>query len=401
MDRKNKRYIVLIFLATTAVWMLYVISEKTKDLTIESIKRPGYGEEAATMPVNIQVEGVSQSFDTAIELLPIQYDIIQAEEFVQKVKEKMPDYIMGENESFNSIESSLNLISEIPGYPVSIKWYSDNYELVDNYGNVNPGKSGGTVRLTAVLNCCDYTSEYFIEVNVLPKRIEEAEKILEDIKNQIELTQNDSKEYVMLPVNVGGKKITYTRQGYSNHGGIIILMGLVAGAAVVAGDFKQKKDAQEKRLKQMQYDYSEVVSKLTLLMGAGMTVRKAWERIVHDYKLQKKEKGVRFIYEEMAESYNQFKMGIPESLVYERFGQRCGLKEYLKFSSLICQNLKKGTKDLILLLELETAEAFENRKNLAKKYGEEAGAKLLVPMVLMLVIVMAVIMIPAMMSFGI
>lgn len=381
--------------------MLYVISEKTKDLTIESIKRPGYEEEAATMPVNIWVEEASLSFDTTIELLPLQYDIIQAERFVKEVKEKIPDYIIGENASLDSIESSLNLVSEIPGYPVSIKWYSDNYELVDNYGNVNPGKGGGTVRLNAVLNCCDYTSEYFIEVNVLPKQIDEAEKILEDIKNQIELTQNDSQEYVMLPTAVDGKNITYTSQKDSKQGGIIVLMGFAAVAAVVSGDFKQKKDAQEKRLKQMQYDYSEVVSKLTLLMGAGMTVRKAWERIAHDYKLQKKEKGVRFIYEEMVESYNQFKTGIPESLVYERFGQRCGLKEYLKFSSLICQNLKKGTKDLIRLLELETVEAFENRKNLAKKYGEEAGTKLLIPMVLMLVIVMAVIMIPAMMSFGI
>lgn len=401
LDKKSKRYIVLILLATTAVWILYVISNKTKDLTIESVKRPGYGEEAATMPVNIWVEEASLSFDTAIELLPLQYDISQAEEYVEEVKEKIPEYIIGKNASFDSIESGLNLMSEIPGYPVSIKWYSDNYELVDNYGNINPGKDGGTAKLTAALNCCDYTDEYIVEVNVLPKQIDEAEQILEDIKNQIELTQNGSEEYVMLPAAVGGKNITYKRQNDSKQGGIILLMGLAAVASVVAGDFKQKKDAQEKRLRQMQYDYSEVVSKLTLLMGAGMTVRKAWERIVHDYKLQKKEKGVRFIYEEMAESYNQLKTGIPESVVYERFGQRCGLKEYLKFSSLICQNLKKGTKDLIVLLELETAEAFENRKNLARKYGEEAGTKLLVPMVLMLVIVMAVIMVPAMMSFGV
>lgn len=401
LDRKSRRYIVLIFLATTTVWILYAISEKIKDLTIESIKRPAYGEETATMPVNIWVEEASLSFDTAIELLPVQYDISQAQKYVEEVKEKIPDYIIGKNVSFDSIESSLNLINEIPEYPVSIRWYSDNYELVDNYGNVDMSKGGGKVRLTAVLNCCDYTSEYIVEVNVLPKQIDESEQILKDIKNQIELTQNDNEEYVVLPAAVSGKNITYTRQKDSRQDGIIILMGIAAAAAVAAGDFKQKKDVQEKRLRQMQYDYSEVISKLTLLMGAGMTVRKAWERIVNDYKLQRKEKGIRFIYEEMAESYNQLKIGIPESVVYERFGKRCGLKEYLKFSSLICQNLKKGTKDLIVLLELETVEAFENRKNLAKKYGEEAGTKLLIPMVLMLVIVMVVIMIPAMMSFGI
>lgn len=352
------------------------------------------------VPVNIWVEEASVAFDTTIELLPQQYDISQAQKYVEEVKEKIPEYIIGQNTSFDSIESSLNLISVIPGYPVSIKWYSDNYELVDNYGNVNSCKEGGTAKLTAVLSCCDYTGEYIVEIYVLPRRLDETEQILTDIKTQIELAQNGSEEYVLLPASVGGKNITYTMNSDGNQGGIIALMGLAAVTAVVAGDFKQKKNAQEKRLRQMQYDYSEVVSKLTLLMGAGMTVRKSWERIVHDYKLQKKEKGVRFIYEEMAESYNQLRAGIPESVVYERFGQRCGLKEYLKFSSLICQNLKKGTKDLIVLLESETVEAFENRKNLARRYGEEAGTKLLVPMVLMLAIVMTVIMVPAMMSFG-
>ena len=62
------------------------------------------------------------------------------------------------------------------------------------------------------------------------------------------------------------------------------------------------------------------------------------------------------------------------------------------------QNLRKGTRGLGLLLEQEAADAFEERKNLAKKYGEEAGTKLLLPMMIMFGIVVAVIMVPAMMS---
>ncbi len=401
LDKKNKRYIFLIVLATVVAWLLYGYKQKSQNITVESLKRPEYGEESATMPVSIWVEEASLAFDTSIELLPPQYDINQSQKYVEEVKEKIPEYIIGKNVSFDSVESNLNLINEIPEYPVSIKWYSDNYEIVDNYGNVNPGETGGMARLTAVLTCCAYSSEYIIEVNVAARQVDEAGQMLADIKKQIELAQNDGGEYVSLPEVVDGKNITYTRQKGSRQTGVIPLLGLAAVIAVVAGDFKQKKNIQEKRHRQMQYDYSEVVSKLTLLIGAGMTVRKAWERIVHDYKLQSKEKGVHYIYEEMTESYNQLKTGIPESVVYERFGQRCGLKEYLKFSSLICQNLKKGTKDLVFLLELETAEAFENRKNLARKYGEEAGTKLLVPMVLMLIIVMVIVMIPALMSFGV
>lgn len=391
----------LIVIVTVVMWILWGLKESAEDMSVADLKRPSYGEEPVTVPVNIWVEEDSLALDAAIELFPPQYDINQAENYVEEVKKKIPDCIIGRNASFDSVESNLNLINEIPGYPVSIKWYSDNYELVDSYGNVNPCKEEGVARLTAVITCCDYSSEYFVEVNVPPRQVDDAQRLLSDIQEQVEQAQNGGEEYVTLPAVVDGKSITYTRLKDHEQSLIIPLLGLAAAGAVIAGDFKQKKNAKEKRLKQMQYDYSEVVSKLTLLIGAGMTVRKAWERIVLDYKLQKKEKGIRSIYEEMAESYNQLKAGIPENVVYERFGQRCGLKEYLKFSSLICQNLKKGTRDLVSLLELEAADAFENRKNLARKYGEEAGTKLLVPMVLMLVIVMVVIMVPAMMSFGV
>jgi hypothetical protein len=71
----------------------------------------------------------------------------------------------------------------------------------------------------------------------------------------------------------------------------------------------------------------------------------------------------------------------------------------MKFGSLIAQNLKKGNKGISELLTKEAVDAFEERKETAKRLGEEAGTKLLVPMMIMLVIVFAVIMVPAFLSF--
>ena len=48
--------------------------------------------------------------------------------------------------------------------------------------------------------------------------------------------------------------------------------------------------SRSKRNKVAQYDYSELIAKLTLLLGAGMTIRKAWQKMVDDY-LKKKEAG--------------------------------------------------------------------------------------------------------------
>lgn len=108
----------------------------------------------------------------------------------------------------------------------------------------------------------------------------------------------------------------------------------------------------------------------------------------------------RALYEEMSQTYYQMERGISEGEAFREFGRRCRLQPYLKLSSLLEQNRKSGTKNLRTLLELELADAWEQRKNLARKLGEEAGTKLLLPLFLMLGIVMVMIMVPAMMSMA-
>ena len=51
------------------------------------------------------------------------------------------------------------------------------------------------------------------------------------------------------------------------------------------------------------------------------------------------------------------------------------------------------------ILGREAEEAYEERKKRARILGEEAGTKLLLPMLLMLVIVMAILMVPAFFAF--
>ncbi len=61
---------------------------------------------------------------------------------------------------------------------------------------------------------------------------------------------------------------------------------------------------------------------------------------------------------------------------------------------------RSGTKNMRAILETEMTDAMEQRKNLARRLGEEAGTRLLMPLFLMLGIVMVMIMVPAMMTMG-
>ena len=147
-------------------------------------------------------------------------------------------------------------------------------------------------------------------------------------------------------------------------------------------------------------DYPELLSKFTVLLQAGLAARNVWERMVMEYEGQKKSgKKPRYAYEEMEITWNQMKNGMYESRAYGEFGRRCGLHPYMKFGALLEQNLRQGTTGLALRLKEEAALAFEERKNLARRLGEEAETRLMLPMFLMLFMVLTVIMVPAFLSF--
>ena len=202
-----------------------------------------------------------------------------------------------------------------------------------------------------------------------------------------------------LPQVVEGYKIVW-KQKPSN-----ILLLLLAGIiiTVIIINFAMEydlKDRTEKREKQMIMDYPEIVSKICLLLGAGMTVRTIFNKIGNDYEIKKKEGAkVRYAYEEIVVTCFELDSGISESKSYDNFARRCKQSKYLKLGSTLSQNIKKGSSKLREILEKEAENAFEDRKGIAKKRGEEAGTKLLLPMMLMMAVVMIIIIVPAFLTF--
>ena len=161
----------------------------------------------------------------------------------------------------------------------------------------------------------------------------------------------------------------------------------------------RQKAAEEEaaRRRQLLLDYPEIVSKLMVFIGAGMTIRLAWENIVSDYETDGGPP--RCAYEEMTKTLAQLKTGASEGKAYHEFGRSCGLRQYMKLASLLEQNRRTGIANLRTLLKAEMNAAWEERKNMARRQGEEAGTRLLGPLLLMLIIVMVIVIVPALMSF--
>ena len=148
-------------------------------------------------------------------------------------------------------------------------------------------------------------------------------------------------------------------------------------------------------------DYPAVVSKFVLYLGAGLSVRSTFMKIGEEYEKRRKE-GMkeRHVYEEILFVCRELTSGVPEAEAYARFGQRCRYRQYAKLSSLLAQNLRKGNQALLSVMQQEAQASFEERRNTARRLGEEAETKLLLPMIAMLAITMLMIIIPAYYSFS-
>ena len=155
------------------------------------------------------------------------------------------------------------------------------------------------------------------------------------------------------------------------------------------------------RREKMKGNYPVVLNKLTLYLGAGMTIRGAFQKIALDYHKRRNGENELPLYEEMLYACNQLQAGISESRAYEMWAARTGLQDCARLSAMLVQNLKKGNAALLSRLKEEGDKALQEELNLRRKKGEEAGTRLLVPMIMMMAIVMVLVMVPAFQSFGV
>ena len=148
----------------------------------------------------------------------------------------------------------------------------------------------------------------------------------------------------------------------------------------------------KKRRLAIQLDFPDFVNKLTLLINAGMTVPKAWEKTAVDSSRQTP------LYRELGTAMQDIRSGMPEHKAYEEFAKRCHVPIITRFISVILQNIRKGNAELVPILRVFANECWELRKTTAKRYGEEASTKMLLPMLLMFAAILLIVGMPAVLA---
>ncbi len=335
-----------------------------------------------------------------------QYTVREKEILMEELSRLLPDMIKGDNQDLRHVEKNLRLPFAVKGYPFVLSWDSGNKDKIDVTGKIDRegiAAKGETVALRVTIKDREQEVGDTFEWDILlmPEVLEEEERFFRSLESALsneEQIKNRQKE-LTLPENIDGKKVVWKEQKV-NAGIYIFILFLFISILVGRGMDHDLKKSMQQRNKQLMAEYAGFVSMLRLYLAAGLTVKKAFARIALDLAKQKRSKGKQYLYEELKTACFQMENGAAEEQVYQDWGRRCADMRYRRLSFLLGVHLKQGNNQLLQLLAGEVDSAQEDRRNYAKKAGEEAGTKLLIPMMLMLMIVMMLILLPAYLDFG-
>lgn len=150
----------------------------------------------------------------------------------------------------------------------------------------------------------------------------------------------------------------------------------------------------EEREQKLRQDFPEFVNKLVLLVNAGMTVSRAWEKIALENQKSSP------LYQEVKKAYIDMKNGKTDLYAIEQFGRSCNIKEIMKFSSILSAAVKKGGHEMLPILIQQSSESWSLRKSAAQELGARANVKMMLPMVMLLVAIILVVGAPAVMMMN-
>ena len=315
---------------------------------------------------------------------------------IDKGKKLLVKKMLANNKSVNKVNSHVDFVNSIGKEDIKVSWGIENSDLIGYDGEIgkNVPRKGSLVKLTAIMELDKITENYQFYIKVFPeKKNSNLQGYLQKHVDEKSITERE----VSLPKKIGGKAYRYFVKN-TNYAIWIFPLALVIAIVLFVIKDKDLDKEVEERQKQMLRDYPNIVSKLLIYFGAGLSIKSALERIVYEYNKQKNE--IHYAYEEMEIAITKMKSGVSEATAIAEYGDRCGIHCYIKFANIIEQNLKRGSKDMVYALKSEVNSAVNTRKNSILKEGSEISTKLLGPMVIMLIISIVIIMVPAFLSIN-
>jgi hypothetical protein len=376
--------------------ILFALSDSLKKEETHVIEREDVNGSAIEIPVILAND--SGTREVFLKLNPVVMSDTEIEVMQRELEAALDRLVPGENPSFNEVSCDLLFPEEVDGFPVLLSWSTSDPRIIGTDGRVGAVEKGSS----AVICCKVYYGEEFRlyerTVTVLPPSFtpyeEELRKRISELQDYEKKTGYD-KEFI-LPDDLNGTRVILAKKEKLPAVYTGIFFGLLLGIGAVSNFFGSLNDRRKKRLAEAESDFKDFLSRLSILLAAGLPLRGAWKKITEDMEREGRKT---MLYENMAVTVREFMNGCPESIAYERFGERMEITRYQRVAAVLSQAVTKGVSELAELLAAEIREAMADEKEQIKIRGEQAGTGLLMPMMGFLVIVFAILLVPAFITF--
>ena len=338
----------------------------------------------------------------------------EAEKQAGNILKRFPGCLLGDNADADDIRQPLKMPAAEELFPFAADWESSRYAVLDTDGSIFNSEYADDraekADLTLILTYGDWRFEKKMSFTVRAPVRDEETRFRGEIENTLKEAEKKSSEdnIFSLPSEADGTALVWKEQIEDVSSGILLMGMLICACAWYMMDRRIHERTIE-RSRQLAIDYPQLISRIVLYLGAGMSVRNVFYKCASEYRGQQeaeskrkagKKQNIRYLYEEILLVCNELDSGVAEAEAYMHFGRRCHSRQYTKLCSLLVQNLRRGNDTLLAVLQEEAQSSFEERKNLARELGEEAGTKLLLPMMIMLGVTMLIIIVPAYFSFS-
>lgn len=358
------------------------------------LKRPDKG--VSYVDVTAFVEGTDEGIAMKIPVEQSELSSKEATQAIEKACNELPEQIRGGNRSLSEVKSELKLPA-LTADGVRVEWFTDDYTLVSFDGAVHNENLAEDVKqevtLWAELSAGKEKKLISFPLVVLPPERTETQEAEFKLRSAVSETEQSPGEEIHLPLSVDGKKVTYYTTGEESGAFLIMILGLAVCALLFFREKERQKEAYQKYSRLMQEEYPALVNKIAILLASGMSVRMALENVASGGNSDQP------AIQTLKNCCIRMANGVSEVEALRLLAEECGQKEYRKLSALLSEYVRKGGRNLLKNLQNEADVYQEERKRLARRRGEEASTRMLLPMMLELGAVMALVMIPAFLTF--
>lgn len=148
----------------------------------------------------------------------------------------------------------------------------------------------------------------------------------------------------------------------------------------------------KKRKEEIEQEFPQLVSQMTLLVVAGMEVSRAWNIASKG--------GQSTLYEEMNRVNIELDNNVSPVEAYSKFMKRCNNKYTTKLATAIIQNLSKGNSEIVSFFRQLNEESWSEHRHGSRRMSEKIQSKLFAPTMLMFAGILILVIVPVISGFN-